>query len=331
MKALITGVNGMDGSYLSELLLSKDYIVYGMVRRSSTNTKQRIQHLLGKPNFNIIEGDITDCSGMIRLIDDLKPDEVYNLAAMSSVGTSFAQPIATCHIDAVGPLNILEAIRICSPQTKFLQASTSELVGDTTVSPQNENTPFNPNSPYAAAKLYAHHLVGLYRRAYNIFSCASICFNHTGPRRGEDFVTRKVSKYVAKLSNFIEINGREPILGDEFPHLRLGNLEARRDWTFAGDVVVGMWLMMQQDEPDDYIFGSGKTWSIRQLLEIAFGIYGLSYQKYVIADISQMRPADVGLLLADASKAKNKLGWRPTIEFLDLIKMMVENDRGNNV
>lgn len=327
--ALVTGVTGQDGSYLSELLLDKNYKVYGMIRRSSVDTTERIAHLIPNPNFEPIEGDITDASCMNRLISGIQPNEVYNLAAMSHVGVSFDQPMTTCQIDAIGPLNILEAIRQCSPKSKFYQASTSELFGDTNVSPQNEDTPFNPNSPYAVAKLYAHHLVGLYRRAYGIFACAGILFNHESPRRGGDFVTRKITKYVAQLAKVFEeaeYHGDSDIIKD-FPKLLLGNLDAKRDWSFAGDVVCGMWMMLQQNKPDDYVLGSDETHSIRELLKVAFGAIGVEdYDRYVTIHPKFCRPVDVNLLCADSTKAKRILGWESTTGFDKLIRDMVEAD-----
>ncbi|MEE9572093.1 MAG: GDP-mannose 4,6-dehydratase [Candidatus Neomarinimicrobiota bacterium] len=343
-KALISGCNGQDGSYLAELLLAKNYKVYGMIRRSSVDTTERIAHLISNTNFELIEGDVTDASCMHRLISGIQPTEVYNLAAMSHVGVSFNQPITTCHINAVGPLNILEAIRQSSPKTKFYQASTSELFGDTKISPQNENIPFNPNSPYAIAKLYAHNLVGLYRRAYGIFACAGILFNHESPRRGKAFVTRKITQYVAMLQNWIDVNGRIPRMDwedttvavdspqkrtltcAEIPPLALGNIDAKRDWSHAEDMVRGMWMIMQHDTPDDYVLGSGKPHSVKELLQVAFGTMGLDYKDYVVIDPKFYRPVDVNLLHADSTKAKKILGWVPTISFGEMIDCMVQND-----
>lgn len=326
--ALIVGCNGQDGSYLSELLLGKGYKVYGLIRRSSTDTTERISHLLHKPNFELVEGDITDATCMHKLVSGIKPNEVYNLAAMSHVGTSFDQPVTTCHINAMGPLHILEAIRQSSPQSKFYQASTSELFGDTTISPQNEETPMRPNSPYAVAKLYAHHLVSLYRRAYDIFACAGILHNHESERRGEDFVTRKITRYVAVLKDWMATNDGFPKKDVDVPPLALGNIEARRDWSHAEDMVLGMWLMMQHETPDDYVLGSGVTHSVKEFLEIAFGLVGLDYRDYVIIDPKFYRPADVNLLHADVSKAKRVLGWEPKICIGELVDRMIENDYG---
>lgn len=323
---LVVGCNGQDGSYLSELLLDKKYKVYGLIRRSSVDTKERIVHLLDHPNFELVEGDITDASCMHRLISGIQPDEIYNLAAQSHVGTSFDQPITTCQINAIGPLNILEAIRQSSPQSKFYQASSSELFGDTSVAPQNEETPFNPNSPYAVAKLYAHHLVGLYRRAYGIFACAGILYNHEGERRGEDFVTRKITKYVAMLQNWMDTNPGFPRKDVDVCLLALGNIEAVRDWSHAEDMVRGMWMMMQQSKPDDFVLGSGEAHSVKDFLTLAFESIGLDYKDYVVIDQKLYRPADVNLLHADYSKAKAILGWEPTIGFGELVDRMVQGD-----
>jgi len=324
--AFITGTTGQDGSYLSEFLLDKGYKVYGLIRRSSVDTRERIIHILDNPNFELIEGDITDASCMHRIISGVKPDEVYNLAAMSHVKTSFDQPITTCQIDAVGPLNILEAIRQSSPHSKFYQASTSELYGDTDVAPQNEGTPFNPNSPYAIAKLYAHHMVGLYRRAYGIFACAGILFNHESERRGETFVTRKITRYVATLQNWMDTHDGHPIKDVDVRPLSLGNIEAKRDWSHAEDMVKGMWLMMQHSEPDDYVLGYGETHTVREFLQIAFGSIGLDYKDYVVIDPKFYRPVDVNLLHADPSKAARVLGWKPTICLGELVDRMVTHD-----
>lgn len=324
--SLVVGITGQDGSYLSELLLDKEYKVYGVIRRSSVNTTERIAHLLDNSKFELVEGDVTDAACMHRLISGIQPDEVYNLAAMSHVGTSFDQPITTCHINALGPLHILEAIRQFSPKSKFYQASTSELWGDTAVAPQNEDTPFNPNSPYAVAKLYAHHLVSLYRRAYGIFACAGILNNHESERRGETFVTRKITKYVAMLQNWMDTHDGFPKKDVDVPPLALGNIEAKRDWSHAEDMVRGMWLMMQQDVPDDYVLGSGKTRSVKELLEVAFGLIGLDYKDYVVVDPKFYRPVDVNLLHADPTKAKEILGWVPKISFGQMVDRMVQSD-----
>lgn len=324
--ALITGTTGQDGSYLSELLLDKGYMVYGLIRRSSVDTTERIAHILDNVNFTLVEGDITDATCMHRLISGIQPNEVYNLAAMSHVGTSFDQPINTCQINAMGPLNILEAIRQSCPDAKFYQASTSELFGDTIFAPQSEHTPMLPNSPYAVAKLYAHQLVGLYRRAYNIYACAGILFNHESERRGEDFVTRKITKYVAMLQKWMDINDGYPKKDIDVNPLFLGNIEAKRDWSHAKDMVFGMWLMMQQYYPKDFILGSGETHSVRDFLALAFSSIGLNYKDYLVIDKDLYRPTDVNLLHADFSKASRVLGWKPSISFEELVILMVQSD-----
>lgn len=323
---VITGITGQDGSYLAELLLEKEYTVYGVKRRSSTDTNGRILHLLNHPRFNLIEGDVTDATGIYRLVDRVKPRELVNLAAQSHVASSFDQPVSTFEIDAVGVLNILEAVRLCSPSTKVYTASTSELFGDTTTTPQNESTPFNPNSPYAVAKLAAHNLVGLYRRAYGIFACAGILFNHTSPRRGTNFVTRKITKYVAELQSYFIAHHKTPVVNVDVLPLKLGNLDARRDWFHAKDAVRGMWLMLQQEVPQDFVLASGVARTIRDVLETAFNLYGFDYNDYVEIDPKLYRPAEVNLLLGDASKAKKVLGWETTISFEDMIKEMIEVD-----
>ena len=327
-KALITGTTGQDGSYISELLLNKGYTVYGMVRRSSVNNRERIAHLEHHPYFTVVEGDITDATCMQRLISGIQPDEIYNLAAMSHVGTSFEQPVTTCNIDAIGPLNILEAVRQCSSHSKVYQASTSELFGDTKTTPQSETTPMIPNSPYAVAKLYAHHLMGLYRRAYGIFACAGILFNHESERRGEAFVTRKITKYVAMLQAWMDTHDGFPKKDVDVRPLALGNIEARRDWSHALDMVRGMWMILQHSEPDDYVLGSGETHSVKEFLQLAFESIGLDYQDYVIIDPQFYRPVDVNLLHSDSSKAKKVLGWETSVGFGELIDRMVTHDHG---
>jgi len=324
--SLITGVTGQDGSYLAELLLDKGYKVFGLVRRCSTDNTGRISHLLNNTNFEIIQGDITDCSCMHKIISGIKPNEVYNLAAMSHVGTSFTEPISTCHVNAICPLNILEAIRQTSPDTKFYQASTSELFGDTKTAPQSETTPLNPNSPYAVAKAFAHHTVALYRRAYGIFACAGILFNHESPRRGADFVTRKITQYVADL--LVNRNIYKYTDNDlkKLAPLKMGNVSARRDWSHAKDMVRGMWLMMQYSKPDDYVLGSGTTHTVREFLELAFGLYKMNYEDYFVVDPKFYRPVDVNLLQADATKSKETLGWQHEISFEDMVREMIDND-----
>jgi len=324
--SLITGANGQDGSYLSELLLDKGYKVYGMIRRSSTDTTERIAHLINDHNFELVEGDITDATGIHKIIEQLKPDEVYNLAAMSHVGTSFNEPVSTFQIDAVGPLNLLEAIRQSSPKSKFYQASTSELYGDTKECPQNEETSFNPCSPYAVAKLAAHKAVSTYRRAYGLFACAGILFNHESPRRGETFVTRKITKYVANIINFRNKYDRNPVKSVDILPLYLGNLDAKRDWSHAKDMIRGMWMIMQHSKPDDFVLASGYSRTITQFLLTAFTYGCAKYKEYVEIDPQFYRPADVNLLQGDASKAKRVLGWEPEISFDKLVDSMVESD-----
>lgn len=326
-KAVITGATGQDGSYLCELLLEKGYQVYGMMRRSSTETTERIDHLLDHENFNLVEGDVTDATGIYRLFSRINPDEVYNLAAQSHVGTSFDQPVSTFEINAVGVINLLEAIRHIKPECKFYQASTSELFGDTKLEPQHENFRMDPCSPYAISKLAAHKMVSTYRKAYGIYACAGILFNHESPRRGLNFVTRKITNYVAKLMDLQEELGRVPVKGDDVKALRLGNLDSKRDWSHAKDMVRGMWMMMQQEEPEDFVLSSGTTRTIRELLQIAFSHAGLDYMDYAEVDPEFYRPADVTLLRGDSGYAKKKLGWTPEISFDELIVEMIESDR----
>lgn len=325
-KAIITGITGQDSSYLSELLLDKDYEVYGVHRRASTNNFERINHLLDNKNFHLIELDITDGTGVNRLISDIKPDECYNLAAMSHVGTSFVEPISTFNIDALGVINFLEAIRQNSPETRFYQASTSELYGNVGISPQNEDTPFKPTSPYAVAKLAAHHMVVIYREAYGIYACAGILFNHESSRRGENFITRKVTKYVAQLYKTYIVQ-RQDLIDIEPTKLKLGNLEAQRDFGYAKEYVEAMWLMLQQDQPEDFVIATGETHLIKELLDVAFSHVGIEdWSDFVEIDERFKRPADVHHLCGDATKAKLKLGWEPKVKFKELIELMVDAD-----
>ena len=318
--ALITGVTGQDGSYLAELLLDKGYEVHGVVRRSSSMNRGRIDHLQhgnpahgGHARFTLHYGDMTDSGGLNRLIKTVRPDEVYNLAAQSHVQISFDQPEYTGDTDGLGTTRLLEAIRTNGLPTRFYQASTSEMFG-TTPPPQNETSPFHPRSPYAAAKLYAHWMTVNYREAHNIFACSGILFNHESPRRGENFVSRKVTR------------GLAGIIAGKSDGIRLGNLDSKRDWGHAKDYVEAMWLMLQQDAPDDYVIATGVHRSVRELLEIAFGLAGLDWNKYVEIDAAFVRPAEVPDLLGDASKAKQKFGWSPKISFEDLIREMLEVD-----
>jgi len=311
-RALITGITGQDGSYLAEFLLEKGYEVIGMVRRTSTVNFSRISHIQDK--ITLVSGDLLDQSSLIYILEKYQPDEVYNLAAQSFVPTSFEQPVFTGEVTALGVTRLLEAIRIVNPKIKFYQASSSEMFGKAREVPQNENTPFYPRSPYGVAKVYAHWITVNYRESYGIFACSGILFNHESPRRGLEFVTRKVTYNAAKIKLGLA------------KELRLGNLDARRDWGFAGDYVKAMWLMLQQPEPDDYVVGTGETHSVRELCELAFGYLGLDWKKYVVQDPALFRPADVDLLVADATKARTKLGWKPTVTFEELIKMMVDAD-----
>jgi GDPmannose 4,6-dehydratase len=311
-KALITGITGQDGSYLAEFLLEKGYGVYGMVRRSSSQLFDRIQHIFDK--VELIEGDLTDQSSLDNAIKTIAPDEVYSLASQSFVPTSWNQPVLTADVTGTGVTRMLEAIRKHKPDAKFYQASTSEMFGKVQETPQNERTPFYPRSPYGVAKVYAHWITINYRESYKIFACSGICFNHESPRRGLEFISRKVTDGVARIKLG---------LADK---LRLGNLEARRDWGFAGDYVEAMWLMLQQDLPEDYVIATGESHSVRNLVDIAFGYVGLPVEPYVVVDAKLFRPAEVDILVGDASKAKAKLGWTPTLSFDEMICMMVEAD-----
>jgi GDPmannose 4,6-dehydratase len=317
-KALITGVTGQDGSYLAELLLAKGYEVYGIIRRSSSFNTGRIDHIyqdqhVPNPHLRLVYGDLNDASSLNRIIRDVAPDEIYNLGAQSHVRVSFDIPEYTGEVTALGSVRLLEAIREAHIPTKFYQASSSEMFGNAPA-PQNENTPLLPRSPYAAAKLYAHWMTTTYREGYGLFACNGILFNHESPRRGETFVTRKITKAVARIHA-----GRQQ-------KLFLGNLDARRDWGFAGDYVEAMWLMMQQDKPDDYVIATGETHSVREFLEEAFGRLDMDWKKYVEIDPRYYRPAEVDLLLGDASKAKSKLNWQPKVHFRELVHMMVDSD-----
>lgn len=311
-KALITGITGQDGSYLAELLLSKGYKVYGIRRRTSDLNYGNVEHL--KDDIEFIYADMTDLTSLIQAVEKAQPDEVYNLAAQSFVQTSWEQPILTGQVDAMGVTNILEAIRIVKPDARFYQASTSEMFGKVQEIPQRETTPFYPRSPYGVAKLYGHWITINYRESYGMFAVSGILFNHESPRRGLEFVTRKVTDAAVRIKLGLQ------------KELRMGNLDSKRDWGFAGDYVYAMWLMLQQDEPDDYVIATGKTRTIRELLETAFGIVGLNYEDYVVIDPRFVRPAEVDILLGDPSKAKKKLGWEPKVSFEQMIEMMIEED-----
>jgi GDPmannose 4,6-dehydratase len=311
-RALITGVTGQDGSYLGDFLLQKGYEVLGMVRRTSTINFDRIKHI--QDRITILPGDLLDQMSLVKILQEHRPQEVYNLAAQSFVPTSWNQPVFTGQVTALGVTRVLEAIRMVDPSIRFYQASSSEMFGKVRVVPQNEQTPYYPRSPYGVAKVYGHWITVNYRESYGLHATSGILFNHGSPRRGLEFVERKVAHGVAciKLG-----------LADE---LRLGNMESCRDFGFAGDYVRAMWLMLQQDEPDDYVVGSGETHSIRELCEVAFSYVGLHYGDYVVQDERFFRPAEVDLLVADASKAHSALGWEPTVAFEELIHMMVDAD-----
>jgi GDPmannose 4,6-dehydratase len=310
--ALITGITGQDGSYLAEFLLEKGYRVVGMVRRTSTVNFDRIKHI--QDQVEIVQGDLLDQSSLMEIIREYQPDEVYNLAAQSFVPTSFSQPVLTGEFTALGVTRLLEAIRHVKPDTRFYQASSSEMFGKVVEVPQRETTPFYPRSPYGVAKVYGHWITVNYRESYGMFACSGILFNHESPRRGLEFVTHKVTYAAARIKLGLQ---RE---------LRLGNLEARRDWGYAGDYVRGMWLMLQQDQPDDYVLATGETHSVRELCELAFGYLGLDWQEYVVVDPKYYRPAEVDLLVGDASKARRVLGWEPCVRFDQLVRMMVDAD-----
>ena len=313
--AIVTGVTGQDGSYLADFLLSKGYQVIGMVRRSSTVTFGRIEHI--QDHIDIIQGDLHDQSSLVALIEEYRPDEVYNLAAQSFVPTSWKQPVLTGEVTALGVTRIIEAIRLVNPATRFYQASSSEMFGKVREVPQSESTPFYPRSPYGVAIVYGHWVTVNYRESYNLFACSGILFNHESPRRGLEFVTRKITHGVARIKLGLAKD------------LRLGNLEARRDGGYAGDDVEGMWRMLQQDQPDDYVICTGQTHSVREFCEAAFAYVGLDYEDYVIQDERFFRPAEVDLLVGDPEKARNILGWEPRVSFEELIQMMVDDDLQN--
>jgi GDPmannose 4,6-dehydratase len=312
MRVLITGVTGQDGSYLAEFLLEKGHEVYGLVRRSSLEKYDRIETIVDRINF--VEGDLTDQGSLDVAMQEIQPDEVYNLAAQSFVPVSWNQPVLTADVTGLGVLRILEAIRKHSPKSKFLQASSSEMFGKVLEKPQTEKTPFHPRSPYGVAKVFGHHITVNYRESYGLFACSSICFNHESPRRGGEFVTRKVTQHAARIKLG---------LADK---LKMGNLDAHRDWGYAGDYICAMWLMLQQPEADDYVIATGETHSIQELLEMAFSHVGLNWKKYVEIDPKLVRPAEVDYLCGDASKARRILGWKPKVNFRQLVEMMVEAD-----
>ncbi|KPL02791.1 MAG: GDP-mannose 4,6-dehydratase [candidate division Zixibacteria bacterium SM23_73_2] len=312
MKALITGITGQDGSYLAEFLLEKGYQIHGMVRRSSTENFERINHIRDK--INLHQADLLDQLSLIEMIEEIQPEEVYNLAAQSFVPTSWTQPVLTGEFNALGVTKILEAIRLVNPKIKFYQASSSEMFGKVREVPQTEKTPFYPRSPYGVAKVYAHWITVNYRESYDIHASSGILFNHESPRRGKEFVSRKVTDGVARIKSG---------LANE---LFMGNLDAKRDWGYARDYVKAMWLILKQPQPDNYVIATGINHSVRELVEIAFSHAGLDYKKYVKVDPKLVRPAEVDVLLGDPSLAKNKLGWEPEMKFEDMIKMMVDAD-----
>ena len=311
-KALITGITGQDGSYLAELLLEKGYEVCGMVRRASVEKFERIEHL--RSRLDLRQADLLDQLSLIELVKEFRPHEIYNIAAQSFVPTSWNQPMLTAEFDAVGVTRVLEAVRLVDPSIRLYQASSSEMFGKVREVPQRETTPFHPRSPYGVAKVYGHFITVNYRESYGIFACSGILFNHESPRRGLEFVTRKVSWGAAQIKLGLA------------KELRLGNLEARRDWGFAGDYVEAMWRMLQQPEPDDYVVATGENHSVRDLVEIAFEHAGLDWKKFVKTDPSLLRPAEVDTLIGDSSKARAKLGWKPRVGFTELVRMMVDAD-----
>jgi GDPmannose 4,6-dehydratase len=312
MRALITGITGQDGSYLAEFLLEKGYDVYGLVRRSSSEKFDRIASIV--PQIKVVEGDLTDQGSLDVAMLQIQPDEVYNLAAQSFVPASWNQPVLTADVNGLGVLRVLEALRKHCPNAKFVQASTSEMFGKVSESPQRENTAFHPRSPYGVAKVFGHHITVNYRESYGIFACSSISFNHESPRRGCEFVTRKVTKQVSRISLG---------LADK---LKMGNLDAQRDWGYAGDYVRAMWLMLQQPNADDYVIATGETHSVQELLELAFSHVGLDWKKYVEIDSKLVRPAEVEYLCGDARKARGVLGWKPEVSFRQLIQTMMDAD-----
>ena len=311
-KALITGITGQDGSYLADFLLEEGYEVHGMVRRSSTETFERIAHI--KDRIFLQQADLLDELSMIELMDKVKPDEVYNLAAMSFVPTSWTQPILTGEFTAIGVVRVLEAVRRVCPNARFYQASSSEMFGKVREVPQTELTPFYPRSPYGVSKVYGHYITVNYRESYDLFAVSGILFNHESPRRGKEFVTRKVTDAVARIKLGL------------VTQLPMGTIDSKRDWGFAGDYVKAMWRMLQQDKPDDYVIATGIAHSVRTLLEIAFDHVGLDWEKYVVTDPALIRPAEVDRLLGDSSKARQTLNWEPEVNFEQLVKMMVDAD-----
>jgi GDPmannose 4,6-dehydratase len=315
LNALITGITGQDGSYLAELLLEKGYRVYGMIRRSSVENFSRIEHIKEKINF--VQADLLDQLSIIDAIKESQPDEIYNLGAMSFVPTSWKQPVLTGEFTGLGVTRVLEAVRLMNRDVKFYQASSSEMFGKVREIPQNENTPFYPRSPYGVAKVYGHYMTVNYRESYDMFACSGILFNHESPRRGLEFVTRKVTYGAAKIKLGLAKN------------LLLGNMDAKRDWGYASDYVKAMWLMLQQDKSEDYVISTGQTHSVKEWVELAFKYLDLDWEKYVKVDERFIRPADVDFLVGDSRKAREKLGWEPETDFAKLVKIMVEYDYNN--
>lgn len=317
-KALITGITGQDGSYLAELLLEKGYQVWGVIRRSSSFNTERIDHIYKDPHYHpqlrLVYGDLTDGGNLSSIINDILPDEVYNLGAQSHVRVSFDMPIYTVNTDALGTLRLLEALRKMKKPPRYYQASSSEMYGKVVETPQNENTPFYPRSPYGCAKVYSHWQTVNYREAYNLFACNGILFNHESPRRGETFVTRKITRAATRIKLGLQ------------EKLYLGNLDAKRDWGFAGDYVEAMWKMLQVDEPDDYVIATGETHSVKEFLEEVFSYLDMDWRQYVQIDPKYYRPTEVDLLLGDSSKARKILEWEPKVDFKGLVKMMVDSD-----
>jgi len=311
-RALITGITGQDGSYLAEFLLGKGYTVYGMVRRASTENFERIRSI--KSRISLVQADLLDQLSLIRILEEVQPDEVYNLAAQSFVPTSWQQPVLTGEFTALGVTRLLEAIRLIDKKIKFYQASSSEMFGKVKETPQNERTPFYPRSPYGISKVYGHFITVNYRESYDLFAVSGICFNHESPRRGKEFVTRKVTDGVARIKKGLQ------------EKLLLGNLDVSRDWGYAGDYVEAMWLMLQREKPDDFVIATGECWTVRELVELAFVHAGLDWRDHVVVDQKLLRPADIDQLVGDASKARKTLGWRPKVSFPELIKMMMDAD-----
>ena len=311
-KALITGITGQDGSHLAELLLEKHYRVLGMIRHTSTSSLSRIKHI--RERVDIVDGDLLDQSSLTSILEKHQPDEIYNLAGMSFVPVSWQQPVLTAEFTGLGVTRLLEAVRHVCPQARFYQASSSEMFGKVRETPQRETTAFHPRSPYAVAKAYGHYITVNYRESYGLFACSGILFNHEGPRRGLEFVTRKITHAAAQIKLGLA------------QELRLGNLQSKRDWGYAGDFVRAMWLMLQQPKPDDYVIGTGATHTVQEFVEIAFDYLDLDWRRFVVVDPQLYRPAEVDLLLGDATKARHTLGWQPEVTFHELVRMMVDAD-----